>query len=50
MLRYKIYYDGKYLDEIIIEGETIEEIRAIATEELNKRCWDKNNCWSEPIQ
>lgn len=49
MLKYKIHYSGEYEDELIIAGETIEEIREIAFAESAKRNWNTNNCWSEEI-
>ena len=40
-------HNGEYEDSLIITGETIEEIRKIALEEVEKRGW--KNCWSEEI-
>jgi hypothetical protein len=36
-------------DSIIIEGETIEEIREKAAVETSKRGWKEADCWSQPI-
>ena len=49
MLNYKINYNGRYTDELIIQAETIEEIRKITYEECNKRNWDASDCWSEQM-
>jgi len=43
---YKIYYDGKYEDNIQIEAETIEELREIAKRECDYRGWEEDNCSS----
>lgn len=48
-MRYKIC-NIKYDDFIIVEGETIEEIREIAMNENNKRGWQDKDCWSEKIE
>ena len=37
--------DGEYEDSLVIEGDSIEEIRAIAERETEKRGW--KDCWSE---
>jgi hypothetical protein len=37
-------------DSIVIEAETIEELREIASRESNKRGWKESNCWSEQIK
>jgi hypothetical protein len=48
-LKFRINYNGRYSDEIIIEAETIEEIKQIAFEECEKRNWNTSDCWSERI-
>jgi len=48
-MRFRINYNGKYQDELIIEAETIEEIKKIAYEECKKRSWDTKDCWSERL-
>ncbi len=52
MLTFKIHYnsdDYDYSDELIISGESIEEIRHIAFRECERRGWNINQCWSEEI-
>lgn len=36
-------------DYIIVEGDSIEEIRAIARKETDLRGWDSKDCWFEKI-
>lgn len=48
-MKFKIYYNGRYEDEIVVEGDTIEEIKEIAFSECEKRGWDANDCWSERL-
>lgn len=48
----KIHYTvNGFEDSIIMTGDTIEDIRSCAQQELDKRGFDseKNNCWSEEI-
>lgn len=47
-MKFRIYYNDE--DELIIEGETIEEIREIAFAECERRGWERNKCWSEKIE
>ena len=49
-MKFEIWYNGKYEDNIIIEGDTIEEIREQAFVETEKRGWDKKDCHSERIE
>ena len=49
-MKYKIHYNGAYQDEIIVDGETIEEIREKAFSEGDRRGWDRQDCWSEEIR
>ena len=49
-MKYKIHYNGAYEDEIIIEGDTIEELREKAFLECDKRGWNREDCWSEEIR
>lgn len=44
-----IHYNGQYEDSIEIEGNTIEELRKVAYEEINKRGWKEEHCWSEVL-
>ncbi len=45
-MKFRIH-NGDYEDSIIIEGETIEEIREKAHKETSKRNW--KDCWSEEL-
>jgi len=48
----KIHYTvNGFEDSIIMTGDTIEDIRNRAQQELDKRGLDreKNNCWTEEI-
>jgi hypothetical protein len=47
---FRIHYDGNYQDSVMVEGETIEEIREKAFAEGDKRGWEKSKCWSEQIE
>ena len=46
---FKIYYNGDYQDYVIIEGESMEDIRRKAKEECVYRGWDEKDCWSENL-
>ena len=46
---FKIHYNGEYLDEIIVEGDTIEEIQQRVFSECDKRGWKHEDCWSEQL-
>lgn len=49
-MKFKIHYNGRdYQDELVIEEDTIEEIREKAFQECDKRGWDRRRCWSENI-
>lgn len=48
-MEFKINYNGRYEDSLIIEADTIEEIREIAISECKKRGWDEKDCWSERL-
>lgn len=50
-MTYRIHYrlsDGSE-DSVIIEGETVEDIRAKADIELQKRGADTSSAWSEAV-
>ena len=49
-MTFKIHYSGDYSDEIIIHGESIEDVRQLAFAECARRGWDIQKCWSEEIQ
>ncbi len=46
-MKFKINYNGKYEDSLIIEKDTIEEIKESALAECEKRGWATEDCWSE---
>ena len=48
-MKFIIHYNGEYEDSIVIEGNTIEEIREKAFVEGDKRGWNREDCWSEQI-
>lgn len=49
-MKFKIYYnDGIYKDNIIVTGNTVEDIRSKAAVELRKRGWSERDCWSEKL-
>lgn len=48
-MKLKVYYDGRYQDQFIIEGEDIEKIREIIYSECARRNWDTDDCWSETL-
>ncbi|MCU6798022.1 hypothetical protein OB236_38445 [Paenibacillus sp. WQ 127069] len=43
-MRFKV---GKDAENFIVEGETIQEARTAAMEEIKKREWDVNECFYE---
>jgi CRISPR/Cas system-associated protein Cas10 (large subunit of type III CRISPR-Cas system) len=50
-MKYKLCWErGGSVDSIIVEGESIEEIREKAKEEIKKRGISENNCWSEEVK
>lgn len=51
-MKFEIHYSvGDYEDYIVIEGDTIEEIKEIAQRETNARglTEEKNHLWSREI-
>jgi hypothetical protein len=46
-MKFKIHYEGAYTDEIIVSGESIDEIRDKVFAECERRGWEKEKCWSE---
>ena len=46
-MKFRIH-DGNSEDSLVIEGETIEELREKAEKETSKRGW--KDCWSEEIK
>ena len=42
-------HNNKQQDSIIIEGETIKEIRRVAKKAMFKRGWVVEDCYSEEI-
>lgn len=49
-MTFMIHYNGEYEDSIMINGDTIEDIKEQAFTECDKRNWDVKNCWSEKIE
>jgi hypothetical protein len=49
-MRFVIHYNGAYEDSLMVEGETIDEVRATALSECNLRGWEEKDCWSEKVQ
>ena len=47
-MKYKIT-NTKYEDSLIVEADTIEEIRGFAIAESAKRNWDSEDCFSEEL-
>ncbi len=43
-----IIHNGTYEDELVVEGETLEDVRREAHRETEKRGWE--DCWSEEIK
>lgn len=48
-MKFKIHYNGRCEDWLIIEEDTIEEVIESAKRECDARNWEKDNCWSEEI-
>lgn len=49
-MRFRInYVIGGNEDSIIIERDTIEEVREVAKVEMEKRGVDLSTCWSEEL-
>jgi len=48
-MKFKIH-NSKYNDYIVVEGETIEEIKEIAKHETGVRGWEDKDCWSEEVK
>lgn len=44
-----IHYSGAYQDFIIIESSSVEGLKELAFEEIDKRGWEAERCWSEII-
>ena len=42
-----IHYNGKYEDMLVVEADTIEELREVALNETDSRGWERSECWSE---
>ena len=49
-MKFRIHYNGEYEDSIVIEGNTIKELREKAFAEEEKRGWNRGDCWSEQIE
>ena len=48
-LVFKIKYDGRYKDDIVVSGETMKEIGEKTLKELKKRNWKHEDCTSEQL-
>jgi len=48
VMKFRIH-NRKYEDYIVIEGETIEEIKEIAKHETGVRGWEDKDMWSYQI-
>lgn len=46
-MRVIIHYNGDYEDKLIIDGDSLEEIKEIADRECELRGWERSKCWSE---
>lgn len=46
MIKY-LRTEDEIWDSIKIKGNTIEELKEVAYEEVNKRGWKEEHCWSE---
>ena len=49
-MKFKIHYNGRYEDSIVIEADTFEEVKAIALRECDRRGWEREKCWSEEVE
>lgn len=51
-MKFRIHYDplGVPTDDLVIEADTIEEVRTRSLEEVTKRGWDEKHCWSEKLE
>lgn len=47
-MKFKIT-NSKIEDSLIVEADTIEEVRGLAIAECAKRNWDSEDCFSEEI-
>ena len=48
-MKFIIHYNGKYEDSFTISGDSIEEVREAAMQEIARRGWDSKDCWSEMV-
>lgn len=42
-----IHYEGNYEDTLVIYENDLETLKAKAYEEIDKRGWNVEDCWSE---
>ena len=49
-MEFIIHYNGRYQDSLVVEGDTIEDIKTKASGECEKRGWDSKDCWSERME
>ena len=45
-----IIHNRKHNDELVIEAETLNEIKEIAKHETGVRGWDEKDMWSEEVE
>lgn len=48
-MKFKIHYNGFYEDEIVVSGDTIEEVQKQAMDKVNELGWEIDRCWSERV-
>ena len=49
-MTFKIHYNGRYEDSLVISGNSIEEIKPQVYAETERRGWETKHCWSERIE
>ena len=52
-MKFKIHHEQRNAlmsveDTIVVYGQTVEECQQAAQDEMRKRGWVEENCWSEP--
>ena len=48
-MKFRIH-NRKYEDSLVVEGDTIEEVRKKAFYEEERRGWKREDCWSEEVK
>lgn len=49
-MKFIIHYNGRYEDSLVVEADTLEEVRFIALRESDSRGWEREKCWSEEVE